>query len=153
MLAWLAPTGSSARLGASGCGSAGSDQGLGRVSVVGCPIRPLSGPEGPSGKSEPLGLDTVVDGKSLSSYAVSLGNRGSRASTCLHARYRAPLEDGTVSCMSPVPFWPGLTKVLGWYSAICLPVRGRLSRPIHHSGIEHSDLALHIRDADVWQKS
>ena len=128
-------------------------QWLGQVSVVGCPIRLPSGLEGLAWRSVPLGLDTASGSQSLSSYAASLQNRGSRASIYPHARYQDLPGGGVGSCTSLVSFWLRLTRVLGYYSVIFLPVGGRLSRPIRRGEIELSYLAFHIHDADVWQKS
>ncbi len=88
-------------------------QGLGLVSAVGCPLQLLAGLEGLPGKSVFLDFNTASGGQSVSTYAASLRNRGSRASICPHAQYQVPFEDGTVSSTSLVPPWLRLTKVLG----------------------------------------
>ena len=107
------PTGSSVRLGASGWGFAGSVQGLGRTSVVGCPLRLLPGLGGQAWRFVPVGLDTTWGSQSLPSYVATLQNRSSRASIYPHARSGDLPGGGVGSCTSLVPFWPKLTKVNG----------------------------------------
>ncbi len=104
-------------------------------------------------QSAPFGLDIELGDQSQSSYAVFLQNPDSRASVCPHAQYLVRLGDGAVSCTSRVPFWQAQARVLCWCNAACLLAEDRLSRPIHHDGIELFDSALHNCGAEISGQS
>ncbi len=114
-----------------------------------CPL-PLSAEIGDLGwQSTLLGLGIELGDQPRSSCAVLLQSLDSRASVSPHARYLAHPGGGAVSCMSQVPFWRALARVLCWCNAACLPAGDRLSRPIHHDGIELFSSALHNYGAGV----